>query len=96
MNGGNRALSFPLPGWIIVCNMLCRILRKRCGQAFSNGKAGTFLSAADFYASHFFGAYRRACQPLADVFAFLPAIPLGLSVLRELKNGERTQATLSS
>lgn len=37
-----------------------------------------------------------ACQPLADAFAFLLAIPLGLSVLRELKNGERAYNSLLS
>ena len=93
-----QCLSFPLLGWIIICNMLLQNIAKTMrASILSMARQGLFFLLLIFTLPTFWGLTGvLACQPLADAFAFLLAIPLGLSVLRELKNGERAYNSLSS
>lgn len=93
-----QCLPFPLLGWIIICNMLLQNIAKTVrASILSMARQGLFFLPLIFTLPIFLGLTGvLVCQPLADVFTFLLAIPLGLSVLRELKNGEREQSLISS
>lgn len=93
-----QCVSFPLLGWIIICNMLLQNIAKTVrASILSMARQGLFFLPLIFTLPLFLGLTGvLACQPLADACAFLLAIPLGISVLRELKYKERAQSNKSA
>lgn len=93
---GARALRFqcvtaPLLGWIIICNMMLQNIAKTVrASILSMARQGLFFLPLVFTLPLFFGLTGVIiCQPLADILTFLLAVPLGLSVLKEMKDAQR-------
>lgn len=93
---GTRALrlqciSFPLMGWIIMCNMMMQNLGKSIkATVLSIAEQGIFFLPLILILPRFMGMLGvQICQPTADIITFLLALPLGFSVLRELHREQK-------
>ncbi len=82
-----QAITYPLVGWGLLINMLFESLgRGLQATILSLGRQGLFLMASIILLPIFFGLDGIiASQPTADVLFILLAVPLSLSMLRELK-----------
>jgi putative MATE family efflux protein len=95
---GSRALRFqsvifPLSAWIIMINMTLQTIGKgTLATILSISRHGLFFLPVIFTLPHFWGITGlQVCQPVADIFTFLVALLLGISMLKELKAGQRLQ-----
>lgn len=91
---GTRALrwqcvTFPLSTWIILCNMMVQNLRLPLSSIFlATARQGLFFIPMVLGLSHFFGLNGLvSAQMAADMLTFVAALPIGLGVLKHLKNG---------
>lgn len=91
-------LAFPLSGWVIMCNMMMQTIGKAFkASLLAISRQGIFLVAFLLILTPRLGLLGlQMSQPLADVCAFLLALPLGLSVLREMKEQEALETLASS
>lgn len=82
-----QCFSFPLLGWIILSNMMLQNLAKTVrASLLAAARQGIFFLPLIFILPACFGLYGiLLSQPLADLLSFCLAIPLELSVLKELK-----------
>lgn len=82
-----QCLSFPLLSWIIPCNMMLQNIGKTFkASLLAVARQGLFFLPLIFLLPVFWGIFGvQLCQPIADVLTFLLAVPLGYSVLKELR-----------
>lgn len=82
-----QCVAFPLLGWSTFCNMMLQTI----GQSFrasvlAISRQGLFYLPLLFIMGRFYGISGiQVSQPLADLLSFCLAIPLCLSVLKEMK-----------
>jgi len=83
-----QALSLPLVGWGLLINMLFESLGRGVqATVLSMGRQGLFLTACVLALPPLFGLDGIIfAQPVADVMFFALAIPLSVSMLRELRS----------
>lgn len=88
---GTRALrlqciSFPLVGWITMCNMMMQTMGKGVrATILSMSRQGLFFIPLVLTLPAYFGLFGvQVSQPISDVVSFLVAIPLEIGVLREM------------
>ena len=88
-----QCIAFPLSGWTICLNMLQQNIGKsRAASILAMGRQGLFFLPLILTLPHFFGLLGvQMTQPISDVFTFLLAVPMGISLLRELKEKEQLQ-----
>lgn len=88
-----HCLAFPLSAWIIMTNMLLQTIGKGIqASIIAISRQGLFFLPAVLILPRMFGILGiQISQPVSDVFAFSIAIPMGISVLRELKSQEQEQ-----
>lgn len=86
-----QCLSMPLFGWIMLSNMM----EQTCGRVVSASilgiaRQGIFLIPAVFILPGIIGITGiQIAQPIADVVAFLIALPLQLHLLQQIKEEEQ-------
>lgn len=85
-----QCLTFPLNGWIILNNMMLQTIGKAAkATVLAMARQGLFMLPALLILTPVFGLRGIECsQPVADIATFLLAIPMGLSVLREMRAQE--------
>ena len=92
---GTRALrfqcmTFPLSAWIIMNNMLMQTIGKgKKASILALSRQGLFFIPIILFTSAQFGLIGvEISQPVADICAFFLAIPLGLSVIKEMNDAQ--------
>lgn len=85
-----QCLAFPLNAWIIMANMMLQSIGKAVKASIvAAARQGLFFLPLIWILPSLFGLIGvQACQTVADVLSFLLAVPLGISVLNELKRME--------
>lgn len=88
-----QCIAFPLSGWTICLNMLQQNIGKsRAASILAMGRQGLFFLPLILTLPHFFGLLGiQMTQPISDVCTFLLAVPMGISLLRELREKEQLQ-----
>lgn len=81
-----QCLTFPLCGWITVCNMMLQTIGKSFrASLLAMSRQGLFFIPAVLLLPALIGIQGvEIAQPIADVCSFILAIPLQLSVLHEM------------
>ena len=82
-----QALSFPLAGWVVLCNMMMQTIGKPVrASLLAMSRQGLFLIPLLFMLTPSLGLLGiQLCQPVSDAAAFLFAIPLTVTVLRRME-----------
>ena len=81
-----QCLTFPLSAWIVMCNMMMQTIGKSVrASILAMARQGLFFVPAVLILPRLFGLFGlEISQAVADVITFLVAIPLQLSVFREM------------
>lgn len=82
-----QCISFPLSAWIVITNMLLQTIGKSAkASILALSRQGIFFIPAIIILPKIIGLTGVQCsQTIADIFTFIMAVPLGLSVIKELK-----------
>ncbi len=85
-----QILVFPLGAWIVMCNMMLQSIGRAVKASIvAAGRQGLFFLPLILILPRLFGLTGvQMCQSIADVCALLLSIPLGVSVLKEMKGQE--------
>lgn len=80
-------VAFPLSAWIIMCNMMLQSIGKGVKASIvSSARQGIFFLPLIVILPHFFGLTGvEMCQAVSDVCALTISIPIGMSVIREMR-----------
>ena len=89
-----QCLTFPLCGWITICNMMLQTIGKSFrASLLAMSRQGLFFIPAVLLLPALIGIQGvEIAQPIADVCSFVLAIPLQLSVLHEMTVKQREAA----
>lgn len=89
-----QCLTFPLCGWITICNMMLQTIGKSFrASLLAMSRQGLFFIPAVLLLPALIGIRGvEIAQPIADVCSFVLAIPLQLSVLHEMTVKQREAA----
>lgn len=89
-----QCLVFPLNAWIVMCNMMLQSIGKAAKASLvAAARQGIFFIPLIWILPLFFGLLGvQMCQTWSDLCSFLLSLPLGLSVLREMKKAEQDMA----
>ena len=81
-----QCVSFPLSSWIIMCNMLLQTIGKSFkASILAMARQGLFFIPAILILPRLLGLFGvEISQMVGDILAFLLALPMGLSVIKEL------------
>jgi putative MATE family efflux protein len=82
-----QALSFPLTGWVVMCNMMMQTIGKPVeASLLAMSRQGLFLIPALFILTPLFGLLGiQFCQPVSDAAAFIFSIPIAVKILGQMK-----------
>ena len=82
-----QCISFPLMSWVILNNMMLQTIGKAFkASLLAVSRQGLFLLPVLFILTPYLGVLGiQLSQPIADIATFLLAIPLGIGVLKEMK-----------
>lgn len=85
-----QCIAFPLTGWIIMSNMMLQSIGKGLkASILAAARQGLFFIPLILILPAFFGLLGvEVCQTVSDICSFALAVPLCLSVLKEMKNQE--------
>lgn len=85
-----QCVTFPLMGWVVISNMMLQNIGKVFRASFlAMARQGLFFIPLIFVLPYFLGLTGiEITQPIADAISFLFAVPLQLSVLKELGQNE--------
>lgn len=81
-------IAFPLSAWIIMCNMMLQSIGKGVKASIvSSARQGIFFLPLIAVLPYFFGLTGvEICQAVSDLFALTVSIPIGMSVIKEMKD----------
>ena len=81
-----QCLSFPLVGWITMCNMMMQTMGKGVrATILAMSRQGLFFIPLVLTLPAYMGLFGvQVSQPISDVISFLVAIPLQIGLLREM------------
>ena len=81
-----QCLTFPLSAWIMLCNMMMQTIGKSVrASILAMARQGVFFVPAVLILPRLLGLFGlQISQPVADVITFAVAIPLQISVFREM------------
>lgn len=89
---GTAALRYsivvlPLSSWIVMCNMMLQSIGKGLKASIvASARQGIFFLPLIAILPYFLGLTGvEICQAVSDIFALTVSIPLGISVIREMK-----------
>lgn len=82
-----QCIVFPLNAWIVICNMMLQSIGKAFKASIvAAARQGLFFLPYIKILPLFFGLLGvQMCQACSDVCSFLLSVPLGISVLKEMK-----------
>ncbi len=88
-----QCISFPLVGWTTCLNMLQQNIGKsRDASVLSAARQGVFFLPLILILPHFLAQLGvQLSQPLSDLCTFALSIPMGMAILRELREKENVQ-----
>lgn len=83
-------VALPLSAWIIMCNMMLQSIGKGLKASIvASARQGIFFLPLIAILPYFLGlAGVEACQAVSDVFALTVSIPLGVSVIKEMRQAD--------
>jgi Na+-driven multidrug efflux pump len=86
-----QSMVFPLSAWIVMVNMTLQTIGKGTqASILAICRQGLFFLPAILILPRFWGLTGvQVSQPVSDVFSFLVAVLLGISMLRELKSRQK-------
>lgn len=89
-----QCLAFPLSAWIVMSNMMLQSIGKAFKASIvAAARQGLFFLPLIWLLPGFYGLLGvQMCQAWADVCSFVLAVPLSISVLREMKNQENQKS----
>ncbi len=81
-----QCLTFPLVGWLTMCNMMMQTIGKGFrASLLAMSRQGLFFIPLVLTLPMKYGILGvQVSQPISDIISFLLAVPLGISVLREM------------
>ncbi len=87
-----QCISFPLSAWIVLCNMYLQTIGKATkASVVAASRQGIFFIPLIWILPFFFGLTGvEISQMVSDIGAFLLSLPIGISVLREMKKQEES------
>lgn len=93
-----QCISFPLNGWIVINNMLLQTIGKSFkASVLALARQGLFFLPTILILSTLFGITGiQLSQPVADLLTFLLAIPMGIGILKELKELQAQQENIKT
>lgn len=85
-----QCVVFPLNAWIVMCNMMLQSIGKAVKASIvAAARQGLFFLPLIWILPIFFNLLGvQMCQTISDIFTFALAVPLGISVLNEMKRME--------
>lgn len=85
-----QCITFPLGSWIILCNMMLQAIGKSIKASIvAAARQGLFFLPIILILPNLWGLLGiQLAQPIADVCTLLLSLPLGISVLKDMKNAE--------
>ena len=80
-------VAFPLSAWIVMCNMMLQSIGKGVKASIvASARQGIFFLPLIVILPHFFGLMGvEMCQAVSDICALTVSIPIGMSVIREMR-----------
>lgn len=80
-------IAFPLSSWMVMCNMMLQSIGKGLKASIvASARQGIFFLPLIAILPHFFGITGvEICQAVSDVCALSVSIPIGASVIREMR-----------
>ncbi len=80
-------MAFPLSSWMVMCNMMLQSIGKGVKASIvASARQGFFFLPLIAILPHFFGLTGvEICQAVSDVCALSISIPIGISVIREMR-----------
>lgn len=86
-----QCLAFPLNAWIVMCNMYLQSIGKAVKASIvAASRQGLFFLPLIWILPYFMGLLGvQITQTVSDVLSFCLSVPLGLSVLKEMKKMEK-------
>ncbi|MDO5425027.1 MAG: MATE family efflux transporter [Eubacteriales bacterium] len=83
-----QCVVFPLNAWIVMCNMCLQTIGKSVKASIvAASRQGLFFLPLIYILPRMFGLFGvQMCQMVSDICTFLLALPIGLSVMKELKD----------
>ncbi len=93
-----QAVSFPLSAWVVITNMLLQTIGKGTqASIIAISRQGLFFLPAILILPRIFGILGvQMSQFVSDVLSFAIAVPMGISILRELKSLQQKENTPST
>lgn len=84
-----QAAVFPLNAWIVICNMMLQSIGKGLKASIvASARQGLCFIPLIYILPYFFGlAGVEISQAVSDVFTLVISIPIGFSVIHEMKKG---------
>ncbi|MCM1027316.1 MAG: MATE family efflux transporter [Roseburia sp.] len=84
-------IVFPLNAWIVMCNMMLQSIGKAFrASVVAAARQGIFFIPLIWILPAFFGLLGvQMCQTWSDICTMLISVPLGVGVLREMKQAEK-------
>ena len=88
-----QCVSFPFVGWTTCLNMLQQNIGKsRDASILSAARQGVFFLPLILVLPHFLSALGiQLSQPISDLLTFALSIPMGIALLRELREKDQIQ-----
>lgn len=82
-----QAVVFPLNAWIVLCNMMLQSIGKAVKASIvAAARQGLFFLPLILILPRIFGLTGiQMCQTVSDILTLILAVPLGISVLKEMK-----------
>ncbi len=83
-------VALPLSSWIIMCNMMLQSIGKGLKASIvASARQGIFFLPLIAILPYFWGLTGvEICQAISDIFALTVSVPLGVSVIREMKRDD--------
>jgi Na+-driven multidrug efflux pump len=88
-----QCIAFPFSAWIVMMNMLSQTIGKGTqASIIAISRQGLFFLPAILILPHFFGILGvQISQLVSDILSFSIAVPMGISILSELKAMQQEQ-----
>ena len=85
-----QCITLPLTAWIVICNMMCQTIGKALkASVLAMARQGLFFLPLIWLLPHLVGLTGvQISQPVSDFCSFLLAVPMGVSVLQEMRRDQ--------
>lgn len=82
-----QVIAFPLNAWIVMCNMMLQSVGKGLKASIvASARQGLCFIPLIMILPHFFGLFGvEICQAVSDVLTLAISVPIGMSVVKEMK-----------